>query len=350
MRDHPQRQPARGEAICEAIVGRRLEEAEKICNAAHRAADSETKKAIEELRSQMADEIVQAVEATLKEKLDMKKHVKLIDNALKKGGAQLNGDIVAQRYAKALFALGQQEGMAKLEQYGENLSALEGVLEESPELVRLFHIPVISVAEKQKVLSQVLDKLGVDPMIKNFCSLLAEKERLPLFEEIAEAFGKLLDEAWGVVRGKLLTAVSLSKEQQAGILARLEKQTSRQIALKFEVDPSILGGVVLQVGDNVLDASLRAQLAILRDIIKRVNRIMHINAGEISKIIKEQIQNYEQRVDATETGTVLSVGDGIARVYGVQERHVHGASRIPRRAVGHGAQPGRRQRGCSPAW
>ena len=128
---------------------------------------------------------------------------------------------------------------------------------------------VISVAEKQKVLSQVLDKLDVDPMIKNFCSLLAEKERLPLFEEIAEAFGKLLDEAWGVVRGKLLTAVSLSKEQQAGILARLEKQTSKQIALKFEVDPSILGGVVLQVGDNVLDASLRAQLAILRDIIKR---------------------------------------------------------------------------------
>ena len=177
----------------------------------------------------------------------------------------MNGDIVAQRYAKALFALGQQEGMAKLEQYGENLSALEGVLEDSPELVRLFHIPVISVAEKQKVLSQVLDKLDVDPMIKNFCSLLAEKERLPLFEEIAEAFGKLLDEAWG----KLLTAVSLSKEQQAGILARLEKQTSKQIALKFEVDPSILGGVVLQVGDNVLDASLRAQLAILRDIIKR---------------------------------------------------------------------------------
>ena len=116
----------------------------------------------------------------------------------------MNGDIVAQRYAKALFALGQQEGMAKLEQYGENLSALEGVLEDSPELVRLFHIPVISVAEKQKVLSQVLDKLDVDPMIKNFCSLLAEKERLPLFEEIAEAFGKLLDEAWGVVRGKLL--------------------------------------------------------------------------------------------------------------------------------------------------
>ena len=78
------------DAECETILkdsrarGDALEEAEKIRNAAHRAADSETKKAIEELRSQMADEIVQAVEATLKEKLDMKKHVKLIDNALKK--------------------------------------------------------------------------------------------------------------------------------------------------------------------------------------------------------------------------------------------------------------------------
>ena len=72
------------ETIREALVADALEEAEKIRNAAHRAADSETKKAIEELRSQMADEIVQAVEATLKEKLDMKKHVKLIDNALKK--------------------------------------------------------------------------------------------------------------------------------------------------------------------------------------------------------------------------------------------------------------------------
>lgn len=181
----------------------------------------------------------------------------------------MNGDIVAQRYAKALFALGRQEGMSQLEKYGENLSALQGVLEESPELVRFFRTPVISVAEKRKVVSEVLDKVGVDPVVKNFCLLLTDKERLPLFGEIVESFGKLLDEAWGIVRGRLLTAVNLSKEQQTGILARVEKQTSKQIALKFEVDPSILGGVVLQVGDNVLDASLRAQLAILRDIIKR---------------------------------------------------------------------------------
>lgn len=75
---------AHDKAIREALVADALEEAEKIRNVAHRAADSETKEAIEKLRSQVADRTVQAVEATLKERFGMKKHVKLIDNALKK--------------------------------------------------------------------------------------------------------------------------------------------------------------------------------------------------------------------------------------------------------------------------
>lgn len=75
---------AQGEAIRESLIADALVEAEKIRNAAHRAADSETKKAVQELRSQMADEIVQAVEAALRKQLDTDAHLKLIDNALKK--------------------------------------------------------------------------------------------------------------------------------------------------------------------------------------------------------------------------------------------------------------------------
>ena len=75
---------ARGEAMRQTLVSDALKEAEKIRNAAHRAVDSEMKKAVEELRSQMADEIVQTVEANLKEHLEMDSHLKLIDNALKK--------------------------------------------------------------------------------------------------------------------------------------------------------------------------------------------------------------------------------------------------------------------------
>ncbi len=179
------------------------------------------------------------------------------------------GNIVAQRYAQALFAVGRAEGIAKLELFGEALSAINGMLTETPELERLFRAPVISIAEKRTVFVELLAQIGVDPIVEKFCLLLADKGRLSLFGDIATCFGKLLDKAKGIVRGRLLTAVKVSRERQADILARLEQQTGKQVILEFAVDPSILGGVVLQVGDRVLDASLRAQLDILRDIIKR---------------------------------------------------------------------------------
>ncbi|MEG1610569.1 MAG: ATP synthase F1 subunit delta [Bilophila sp.] len=181
----------------------------------------------------------------------------------------MKGDIVAQRYAHALFALGKEQGMDSLESYGKALTELVQTLGETPELARLFCAPVISIAEKKNVLRQLLDAFSADPMVKNFCFLLADKERLSSLEAIAVCYGKLLDEARGIVRGRLLTATELSAKRQAGILATLEKRTSKQLALRFEVEPSILGGVVIQVGDRVFDASLRAQLTILRDIIKR---------------------------------------------------------------------------------
>lgn len=159
--------------------------------------------------------------------------------------------------------------MDSLESYGKTLSAFVQMLGEAPELARLFRAPVINVTEKKNVLRQLLDELGADPTVKHFCFLLADKERLSSLEAIAACFGKLLDEARGIVRGRLLTATELDAKRQTGILATLEKQTSKQLVLRFEVEPSILGGVVIQVGDRVLDASLRAQLNILRDIIKR---------------------------------------------------------------------------------
>ena len=181
----------------------------------------------------------------------------------------MNGNIVAQRYAHALFAVGKEEGLSKLESYGESLSALAGMLNEAPELARLFRAPVINVAEKQAVIRTLLSRINAEPVVERFCLLLADKDRLPLFGDVVACFSALLDQAKGIVRGRLLTAVNLNKDRQASILAKLEQQTSQKLALKFEVDPAILGGLVLQVGDKVLDASLRAQLNILRDIIKR---------------------------------------------------------------------------------
>ncbi len=106
-------------------------------------------------------------------------------------------------------------------------------------------------------------------MERRFCELLADKGRLPLLSAIAADYGALLDKARGICRGVLTTAIELDAKRKAEIKARLESQTGRKLELEWAVDPAVLGGLVLKMGDTVLDASLRAQLDNLRDSIKR---------------------------------------------------------------------------------
>lgn len=181
----------------------------------------------------------------------------------------MTGNVVARRYAKALFAFGEKKGPAELEAYGKELSQLAGVLAGSPDAMRFFKSPVFSTDEKKAVLGKLLESVAVSPSMKNFCDLLADKNRLPFLPDIADAFGKLLDALKGVVRGRVVTAVELPEARRIDIKNKLEKQAGKQLELDYAVDKGILGGIVLKVGDRVLDASLRAQLDILKETIKR---------------------------------------------------------------------------------
>lgn len=140
---------------------------------------------------------------------------------------------------------------------------------QSPDLARVFRNPIFSPEEKKQVVAQVAAKLKIEGSFLNFCLLLAEKDRLRELDRIATAFDQLLDAEKGVIRGELLTAVKLDAAKQAAVVKQLEKKANHTLVLSFGVSPEILGGVVLKVGDQVMDASLRAQLSILKDTIKR---------------------------------------------------------------------------------
>lgn len=181
----------------------------------------------------------------------------------------MTDSVVARRYANALFALGKKSGKKELEKHGASLEQLDNLLALSPELDKVFKSPVVSATEKKHVLGKLLDSIGADQTMANFCLLLADKGRLPSLRHITTYYGTLLDAEKGIIRGRLLTAVPLDAKKQGQLKSLLEKKAGKSIELAFDVDKSILGGVVLKVGDKVLDASLRAQLAILRDTIKR---------------------------------------------------------------------------------
>ena len=179
------------------------------------------------------------------------------------------GNVVSRRYASALFSIGKEAGMAELERYGASLSALGEAVEKTPKLAEAFRNPVLSSEEKKKVVLSLLDVAGGGAVEKRFCALLADKDRLNLLPAIAADFGVMLDDARGISRGVVTTAVELDDEHMDEIKTKLESQTGRKLVLEFVIDPAIIGGIVLRVGDSVYDASLRAQLDNLRESIKR---------------------------------------------------------------------------------
>jgi F-type H+-transporting ATPase subunit delta len=181
----------------------------------------------------------------------------------------LNEAFVARRYARAFFSLGRKQGLPKLEKLGADLAELEQALRNSPALAELCKSPLFSNGEKSGVLRKLLSELEADADTCSFLGLLVEKGRLESIFAVAGFFKELLDAEKGVLHGELITAVEIAGVKRAALLALLEKQIGRSLDVVYTVDPDILGGIVLRVGDQVLDASLRAQLFSLKDNIKR---------------------------------------------------------------------------------
>lgn len=181
----------------------------------------------------------------------------------------MTNNVVARRYAGALFSLGEKLGNGERNRLGQYLADLAQAMTENPALEAVFKSPVISASEKKAIAGAILDKLDADKTIRNFCFLLADKERLGALRDIAESYGSMLDEANGVLRGTVTTAIKLDAERQASLKDALQKKAGREMELSFHVDPDILGGLVVSIGDRVMDASLKAQLGIMRELLKR---------------------------------------------------------------------------------
>ncbi len=181
----------------------------------------------------------------------------------------MTGNIVSRRYAKALFTVGGGKGGDAQASLGKELADLAGALEGSPEALRFFKNPLFSAEEKRKVLGQMTQKLSTSQVAQNFCNLLADKDRLAFLPDISSGYTELLDQVSGLIRGELVTAVPLSADKQKEIQTKLEQQTGKKLVLTFATDKDILGGIVIKISDRVLDASIKAQLHILKETIKR---------------------------------------------------------------------------------
>jgi len=165
----------------------------------------------------------------------------------------------ARRYARAVFELAEQDG--QVTEWATRLSAIRGLLGD-PGLAAVLTNPTIAVEARMSLVSAaptVLDPEGV-----NLAKLLIEANRVNDVGSIALEFDRLADEAAGRVRATATTAIELSAAERDRIAAELSSRLGQEVKLEVVVDPRILGGLKLQYGDRLVDASLSTKLQQLR--------------------------------------------------------------------------------------
>jgi ATP synthase F1 delta subunit len=167
---------------------------------------------------------------------------------------------IARTYAEALFEVAKERG--KLDEIHEQLGQLVDAVEQDRDLQVFFFSPYFSSGEKREGLERAIS--GAEPELINFFELLIDKHRMPVVFRVRARFDDLWAEENKLLEVTLTSAVQLDPKVVDRVGQEIERQTGRRIELTSDVDDAILGGLVLRVGNMVLDASLRNKLEKLR--------------------------------------------------------------------------------------
>ncbi|NMF83488.1 ATP synthase F1 subunit delta [Nodosilinea sp. P-1105] len=161
-------------------------------------------------------------------------------------------------YAQALMSIAQDNNVT--DQVGAEAAELLDLLDSSEDLQQFLANPLVETEAKKAVLRQIAEG-SVSPFVLSFLLLLVDRGRIPMVEDILRQYQALLRELNQTVLAEVTSAVDLSEEQRSDIKARVAGFTSaRDVELSVQVDPSLLGGLIVQVGSQVIDASLKGQL------------------------------------------------------------------------------------------
>ncbi len=177
------------------------------------------------------------------------------------------GSKISKRYAKALLSLGQEDG--NYVAYGKDLQEFGRFCAANEEFIRVVANQIFSVEERKRVLDAILAKSDFSDLVKNFLMLLLDKNRIGGIQEIAAYYSKLTDEISNITRARIATARPLKKEARGKLGAALAGLTGKEVKIEVNEDPSLIGGVVVKIGDLVLDGSVKAQLEGLKESLKR---------------------------------------------------------------------------------
>jgi F-type H+-transporting ATPase subunit delta len=172
---------------------------------------------------------------------------------------------IAQVYGRSLFEVARERG--RLDEVREQLAQFSEALSENRELQVFFFSPYFSTEEKAEGLGRVVE--GADELVLNTLRLLIENHRMPAVHRIRRAYDRLWEEENKLLPVQITSAVALDEAVVRRVGDEIGRQTGRRVELTTHVDDGVLGGIVLQVGNQILDASIRSRLERLRKQVAR---------------------------------------------------------------------------------
>lgn len=167
---------------------------------------------------------------------------------------------LARVYARSFFEVAREQD--KLDLLREQLGQFADALSENRDLELFFFSPYFSTSEKQQALGKLLD--GADARLMSFLDLLIDNHRMPVIFRVRREYERLWEQEMQLLPVVLTSAVKLDEQTVADLSARIGERTGRTVQLTTEVHPDILGGIVVRVGNSILDASIRSRLEQLR--------------------------------------------------------------------------------------
>ena len=179
---------------------------------------------------------------------------------------KVNPSIIAQRYAKALLELAlEKKAESKL---GDELSGFAATIDGHDEVKAVFASPLYGVESKKNIALAMAKTLKTSPLFNQFIGLVADNQRLDLLQAIARQFQSMLSHMRGEAKVQVELAKAISKAEETKLAKQLEGELGKKIEMDIKINPSLIGGMKLQIGSKMLDASVKSELERMRLAMK----------------------------------------------------------------------------------
>ncbi len=176
-------------------------------------------------------------------------------------------EAVARRYSRALFGAAQARQL--IDRVAEDLEGIERLLREEPRLGGLLISPQVAAEEKRALLETLL-RGRAHPLVLELLGLLLEKKRMTVVQQVIEGYRELVEEHRGIVRAQVTTAVPMPDALRERLLAALERRSGKKILIEPAVDPRVIGGVMVRMGDRIIDRSVQRAFKEMRENLLEV--------------------------------------------------------------------------------